>query len=72
MYQRIFDDRLFFLNLDDEGSLGNADQQQGDVLTTSSDVMMIAAPLAIAGVVVAGGDNTRQNNYLTRSCKCRL
>ena len=49
----------FFLNSDDEGSLGNADQQQGDVLTTSSDVMMIAVPLAIAGVVVAGGENIR-------------
>ena len=49
----------FFLISDDEGSLGNADQQQGDVLTTSSDVMMIAVPLAIAGVVVAGGENIR-------------
>ena len=48
---------VLFLNTDDDGSLGNADQQQGDVLTTSSDVMMIAVPLAIAGVVVAGGKN---------------
>ena len=63
---------VLFLNTDDDGSLGNADQQQGDVLTTSSDVMMIAVPLAIAGVVVAGGEDTRFNNYLTRSCKFRL
>ena len=50
---------VLFLNTDDDGSLGNADQQQGDVLTTSSGVMMMAVPLAIAGVVVAGGEDTR-------------